>query len=100
MRGLLRPGDVLLVCSVHGGTGFSTDLVRAVEFANGAGASTISLVGFDGGALHSLSTVSILVPAPSTPQVEAVHLVVEHLLMAMVKQALGGTLEERLASHA
>ena len=96
MRGLLRPGDVLIVCSVHGGTGFSTDLVRAVDFANEAGASTISLVGFDGGALHRQSTVSILVPASSTPQVEAIHLVIEHLLMSLLKQALGGTLEECL----
>ena len=95
MRGLVRPGDVLIVCSVHGGTGFSADLVRAVKFANEAGASTISLVGFDGGVLHRQSTVSILVPAPSTPQVEAIHLVIEHLLMSGIKQALGGTLEER-----
>jgi len=94
MRGLLRPGDVLIVCSVHGGTGFSTDLVRAVNFANEAGASTISLVGFDGGALRRQSTVSILVPATSTPQVEAIHLVIEHLLMSLLKQALGGTIEE------
>jgi D-sedoheptulose 7-phosphate isomerase len=94
MRGLLRAGDVLIACSVHGGTGFSADLVRAAEFANEAGASTISLVGFDGGALHRLSTVSILVPARSTPQVEAIHLVIEHLLMSLLKQALGGTLEE------
>ncbi len=95
LRGLLQPGDVLLACSVHGGKGFSADLVRAVRFANQGGASTISLVGFDGGALHQESTVSILVPAASTPQVEAIHLVVEHLLMSLLKQALGGSLDER-----
>ncbi len=94
MRGLLRPGDVVLACSVHGGTGFSTDLVRAVRYANETGASTISLVGFDGGALGRESTVSILVPAASTPQVEAIHLVIEHLLMSLLKQALGGSLDE------
>jgi len=94
LRGPLRPGDVLIVCSVHGGTGFSTDLVRAVSFANQAGASTLCLVGFDGGALGAQATVSILVPAASTPQVEAIHLVIEHLLMSLLKLALGGTLEE------
>jgi D-sedoheptulose 7-phosphate isomerase len=94
MRGLLRPGDLLIACSVHGGTGYSADLVRAVQFAAGAGASTLSLVGFDGGALHRESTVSILVPAASTPQVEAIHLVIEHLLMAQIKSALGGSLDE------
>jgi D-sedoheptulose 7-phosphate isomerase len=89
MRGLLQPSDVVLACSVHGGTGFSADLARAIRFANELGASTISLVGFDGGVLHRESTVSILAPIASTPQVEAVHLVVEHLIVSQIKQALG-----------
>ncbi len=95
MRGLLGPGDVVLACSVHGGSGFSADLVRAVRFANESGAKTISLVGFDGGTMGRESTVSILVPARSTPQVEAIHLVIEHLLMTLLKGALGGSLDER-----
>jgi len=95
MRGLLQRGDVVLACSVHGGKGFSANLVRAVRFANEAGASTISLVGFDGGVMDRESTVSILVPVPSTPQVESIHLVVEHLLMSLIKQALRGSPDER-----
>ncbi len=94
MRGLLKAGDVVLACSVHGGRGFSADLVRAVRFANETGASTISLVGFDGGAMGGESTISILVPAASTPQVEAIHLVIEHLLMSLIKEGLGGSLHE------
>ena len=94
LRGLLQRGDVVLACSVHGGKGFSADVARAVRFANETGASTISLVGFDGGAMGRESTVSILVPAASTPQVEAIHLVIEHLLMSLIKRALGGTLDE------
>jgi D-sedoheptulose 7-phosphate isomerase len=94
MHGLLQPRDVVLSCSVHGGKGFSADLVRAVRFANESRASTISLVGFDGGAMGRESTVSIIVPANSTPQVEAIHLVIEHLLMLLIKQALGGSLDE------
>ncbi|MHB8970086.1 MAG: D-sedoheptulose-7-phosphate isomerase [Pirellulaceae bacterium] len=88
LRGLLQPGDVVVACSVHGGQGFSADLVRAIRFANTTGARTISLVGFDGGALHQESTVSILVPIDSTPQVESIHLVIEHLLMSLIKRAL------------
>jgi D-sedoheptulose 7-phosphate isomerase len=94
MRGLLKPGDVVIACSVHGGKGFSADLARAVRFANEAGASTVSLLGFDGGVMHRESTVSILVPINSTPQVEAIHLVIEHLLMALIKTELGGSLDE------
>jgi len=94
LRGLLQRGDVVIACSVHGGAGFSADLARAVRFANESGASTLSLVGFDGGMMHRESTISILVPADSTPQVEAIHLVVEHLLMSQIKQALGSARNE------
>jgi D-sedoheptulose 7-phosphate isomerase len=88
LRGLLKPEDVLLAISVHGGVGFSADLVRAVRYANQVGAATISLVGFDGGLLHRESTCSIRVPIESTPQTEAVHLVIEHLLMSLIRDAL------------
>ena len=88
LRGLLQPEDVLLAISVHGGTGFSTDLVRAVRFAKQLGASTVSLVGFSGGLLHRESTCSIRVPSESTPQIEAVHGVIQHLLVTMIRDSL------------
>jgi D-sedoheptulose 7-phosphate isomerase len=88
LSGLLTADDVLLAISVHGGTGFSADLARAVRFANETRAQTIALVGFDGGRLHREAACSILVPVDSTPQTEAIHLVIEHLLMALIKQDL------------
>jgi D-sedoheptulose 7-phosphate isomerase len=88
MRGLIASGDVLIAISVHGGSGFSADLVRAVRFANEAGARTIGLVGFDGGLMHRECSCSILVPVDSTPQTEGVHLVIEHLLMHLLKEDL------------
>jgi D-sedoheptulose 7-phosphate isomerase len=90
LRGLLQPRDVLLAISVHGGTGFSTDLVQAVRFANRLGAPTLALVGFDGGALHRECACSILVPVESTPQTEAIHVVIQHLLMHLLKADLAG----------
>jgi len=93
MRGLLKPDDVVILISVHGGKGFSGDLVHAVRYANQVGAHTISLVGFDGGILHQESTCSILVPVDSTPQTEAIHLVVEHLLMDELRRELAQGVE-------
>jgi D-sedoheptulose 7-phosphate isomerase len=88
MRGLLTDKDVVLAVSVHGGKGFSVDLVHAVRYANEVGAKTIALVGFDGGVLHFEASCSILVPIDSTPQTEAIHLVIEHLLMSLIKDEL------------
>jgi D-sedoheptulose 7-phosphate isomerase len=100
MRGLLQPKDVVLAISVHGGTGFSADLVRAVRFANEVGARTLALVGFDGGILHRECTCSILVPVESTPQTEAIHLVIEHLLMHLLKADLAAGVRAGRSSHA
>ncbi len=88
MRGLLRPEDVVILISVHGGKGFSSDLVNGLRYAREVGATTISLVGFDGGVLHQDSTCSILVPVDSTPQSEGMHLVIEHLLMDLLRGRL------------
>jgi len=88
MRGLLTNKDVVLAVSVHGGKGFSADLAQTVRFANQIGAKSIALVGFDGGFLHREATCSILVPVDSTPQTEAIHLVIEHLLMSLIKEEL------------
>jgi D-sedoheptulose 7-phosphate isomerase len=85
MRGLLQPGDLVILISVHGGKGFSSDLVSGLRFAKQTGATTVSLVGFDGGVLHRESDCSILVPVESTPQAEGMHLVVEHLLMDLLR---------------
>jgi D-sedoheptulose 7-phosphate isomerase len=88
MRGLLTSNDVLIAISVHGGKGFSADLVRAARYAREAGARTLALVGFDGGLLHQECDCSMLVPVESTPQTEAIHLVIEHLLMQLLKEDL------------
>src|SRR5580700_4303914 len=88
MRGLLAPNDVVIAISVHGGKGFSADLVQGVRYANQIGAKSIALVGFDGGMLHREASCSILVPVESTPQTEAIHLVIEHLLMSLIKDEL------------
>jgi D-sedoheptulose 7-phosphate isomerase len=88
LNGLISQGDVLILISVHGGASFSADLVKALRYAKEKGASTIALVGFDGGVLHKEADCSILVPVESTPQSEAIHLVIEHLLMYIIKDIL------------
>jgi D-sedoheptulose 7-phosphate isomerase len=95
MRGLLTAEDVVLAVSVHGGSGFSADLVKAARYAHSIGARTLALVGFDGGILHRECTCSILVPVQSTPQTEAIHLVIEHLLVHLFKEELASS-----SSHA
>jgi len=95
LRNVMRPGDVLVVFSVHGGAGsdrageWSQNLLRAVEVARREFKSpTLAFVGFDGGPLRRLADVSVWVPAESTPLVESLHVALHH--------AVCGALRERL----
>ncbi len=98
LRSLMRPGDVLVAISVHGGSGqdrggpWSQNLLRAVRTAREEfGATVIGFSGFDGGCLREMADICLLVPMPSTPQVESFHLALEHLITFCLK--------EKIAAH-
>ena len=90
----VSPGDVLILISVHGGSGegnagaWSQNLLRALGLARERGARTIGLSGFDGGALKRMSDVCIVVPIDSTPQVESFHLAIEHLVCDRLRERI------------
>ena len=90
-------GDVLILISVHGGSGdgnagpWSQNLLRAVDLARTRRARVIGLSGFDGGALRELADVCIVVPIDSTPQVESIHLALEHLICDCLRHRIAAT---------
>jgi D-sedoheptulose 7-phosphate isomerase len=76
-------GDVLVVISASGN---SPNLVAAVEVAKARGATTIGLLGFDGGALLPLvdDAIHLETPRGAYGLVEDGHLMICHLLTAML----------------
>jgi len=89
-----REGDILVCISVHGGSGrdraglWSQNLLRAMSYVQEIEGKTIGLSGFDGGAMKEIADVSIIVPADSTPQVESLHLVIEHLVCDCLRERI------------
>jgi D-sedoheptulose 7-phosphate isomerase len=83
LEGRLEPGDVVIAVS---GSGNSPNVLRAVEVAAKAGAVTIGLSGFDGGALAGAVDISVVVPCDSQGMIEDVHLVLVHALAATLRQ--------------
>ncbi|MGE0902412.1 MULTISPECIES: SIS domain-containing protein [Dehalococcoides] len=80
--GQIEPGDVLIAISCSGN---SANVVRAVEYANECGASTVGLTGFGGGKLLELCDRCIVLSSCDYGQVEDVHLSLGHIFSCMVK---------------
>ena len=83
---LYEEGDLLIVISVHGGSGedkagaWSQNLVKAINYVKKHKGTTIGFSGFDGGLFKKITDVCVVVPFNSTPHVESFHLVLEHLI--------------------
>jgi D-sedoheptulose 7-phosphate isomerase len=85
----LRSRDGVLVFSVGGGDAernISGNLVKAIDYAKGAGATVLGVVGRDGGHTAQVADVCVLIPVVCpervTPHTEAFHAVVQHLLVS------------------
>ncbi len=85
LKSLMRPGDVVLAIS---GSGNSTNVLRAVEFAQSMGGVTIGFSGFDGGKLSALVDVSVVTPNDCMEQIEDVHVVLCHLLTTVIRERM------------
>lgn len=85
----LRSDDCVLVFSVGGGNvekNVSPNLVTALQYAQGLGATILGIVGRDGGYTAQVADACVVVPtvnpASVTPHTEAFQAVVWHLLVS------------------
>ncbi len=97
LRNLMANGDILVVISVHGGSGtdkaglWSQNLLKAAKYTQDNSGKVIGLAGFDGGALKQVADACIVAPVNSTPQVEGFHVVLTHMLCGALRQAIEET---------
>jgi D-sedoheptulose 7-phosphate isomerase len=83
---LARSGDVLVL---HSTSGESPNTLRAAQAARVKGVKVVALLGKGGGALSSLADCALIVPSDETSHIQELHLAVEHIVCAMVENALG-----------
>ena len=84
LKAILNPGDLVIAVS---GSGNSPNVVKAVEYASGAGADTLAVVGYDGGALKRIARHSVWVPSFDMQLCEDVHLMFGHMVMKALCEA-------------
>jgi D-sedoheptulose 7-phosphate isomerase len=87
MPGLLRAGDVVMALSTSGN---SANLLRGLEVAHEMGATTIGLVGGDGGRIACSAAVDLclVVRSDSIHRVQETHVAAYHTLWDLVHSLL------------
>lgn len=85
LRNLLRPGDIVVAISASGN---SPNAVKALEYANQHGATSIAIVGFFGGVMKRKAHHFIHVKSERGEYgpVEDVHMALDHLISTYLAQ--------------
>ena len=86
LRNKLKKGDVVIGIS---GSGNSTNVVKALEFANELGADTIAMTVYSGGKLKEIAKYNIHVDVNNMQIVEDVHLILNHMMMFILSGMKG-----------
>ena len=82
VRGLGRPGDVLLAIST---SGRSANIVAALKAARAAGLKTIGFTG-SAGDMTALCDLCLAVPSDQTQQIQQAYMVAAHAICGLVER--------------
>lgn len=85
LEALARRGDALLVLSTSGA---SPNVVEALRAARRLGATTLGLLGKDGGRALPLCDAALVVASDDTAHIQEAHQVALHLILETVERSL------------
>ena len=77
LKNFAEPGDVFMGIS---GSGNSPNVLRAIEYANSIGCTTVALTGRDGGQLGPMAQINVRVAEPHMGRIEDGHMIVCHMI--------------------
>jgi D-sedoheptulose 7-phosphate isomerase len=76
LRNFVEPGDLVIGIS---GSGNSRNVIKAIEYANSKGATTLGLTGYDGGELKRVAGHGVHIPIADMQVTEDLHMVLDHM---------------------
>ena len=85
IAGLAQSGDVVLGISTSGN---SENVIRGLQRANEIGATTIALLGNQGGKAKNHARLSIVVPSSDTARIQEVHITIGHIICELIEEDL------------
>ena len=80
-------GDMFIGISTSGN---STNVVEALKECKEKGIITVGLTGEKGGKMAELCDYCIKVPSNETPRIQESHILIEHIISAVVEEAMFG----------
>jgi D-sedoheptulose 7-phosphate isomerase len=80
-------GDVFIGISTSGN---SVNIVKALEECKEKGITTIGLTGQSGGKMKELCDYCICVPSNETPRIQESHILIGHIICAVVEEEIFG----------
>lgn len=83
LKNFLQKGDIVIGIS---GSGNSNNVVKALEYANSAGAFTIGLTGYSGGKVKQICQHNVHIPVDEMQITEDLHLVLDHCIMSILHE--------------
>lgn len=86
LRTYAKAKDVVIAIS---GSGNSPNIIKAVEWANKSGLTTIGITGFDGGKLKNIVKCSVHVPLDDMCTSEGIHSIMMHYIILELMKKLG-----------
>jgi len=87
LRGKLKADDLVIGIS---GSGNSPNVLNAIELAKKEGVLTAGLTGYDGGKLRKIADIPVHAPVMSMQVTEDIHMIFDHLIMAIFYKTLCG----------
>ena len=87
LRGIGRPGDVLVGISTSGN---SANILEAIKAAKEQGMIVVSMTGSTGGKMKDNSDYLINIPSTDTPRIQEAHITVGHIMCEIVETNLFG----------
>ena len=82
---LIKKGDVALGISTSGN---SLNVKKGIQTAKKNGATTIALLGNNGGVIKKISDISITVNSKSTSKIQEVHRIIYHIICEFVEKEI------------
>jgi D-sedoheptulose 7-phosphate isomerase len=87
IRGLGRPGDVLIAIST---SGRSPNIIAALKAAREMGLTTVGFTGSGTRAMAAFCDLCLCAPSDETPQIQQIHIVAAHAICGLVESELFG----------